>query len=1671
MKILVIEDDETVAEALVAVLSNQNYAVEVANDGNSAWDLIETFDYDLIILDVVLPGLDGISLCRKIRSFGMRMPILLLTGRDSSHDKAVGLDAGADDYLVKPFDIEEFVARIRALLRRIGSISQPVLEWGKLRLDPTCCEVTYDGQLLALTPKEYALLELFLRNSRRVFSCGMILEHLWSYEDTPGEEAVRTHIKGLRHRLKAVGAAHDFIETVYGIGYRLKPKDLTSADSNSVDVNSVDTNLKQEAAASEKRKSKTSKASENHNTQNNSTSAQILASVGAIWHRFKGRVSEQVSVIEEAIAACQNYNLNSQLRVNAAKEAHTLAGSLGTFGFPEGSKLAKEIEQLLTGDRQLEDFEISRLVEIVIALRREIEKNQNAGEDEVVAKEIVGKEIVDKEIVDKEIVGRALITKENPEERPLLLVVDSDNEITQEIESVSVDLGLQITIAENITVARNKLYQEHPSIVLLDPNITTNREDSFRLLEELKARKPPVPAIAFTAEKDFRNRLEAARHGVRTFLQKPAPARQVLETVNQVLQQAEDNADAKVLVVDDDPKILALLQTLLRPWGLQVITLQNPSQFWEKLETSKPDLLILDVQMPDVSGIEICQVVRNDPNWSELPIVFLTVHNDAETVSQVFAVGADDFVNKPIIGPELVTRIVNRLERVKLQRRITQNQQTCVLGESEDDYKILRENEERLRLALDAANIGIWDWNIVTNQVIWSSGHENLFGFPLGTFDGRYETFMACVLPEDRTALLVALNKSQKGHINYYHQYRIACPDGNVRWIEGRGKFLYTEAGEAVRMLGTVRDITDYKEIEKTLSSRICQQATVARLGRSALLGKDLVGLMQEAAALVAKNLDVEYCKVLELLPSGNSLLLRAGVGWGEELMGKAIISFDDSGSGFALKTKKPVLIKDLSTENRFKGSYILHDHNIISGLSVPIPKPNGSYGVLGAYTTKQQNFTQRDIHFVQAIANILSAAMERKQTEQALQEAKEELEVRVAERTSELIAINQRLQDELSDRLQTQEALQKSEALFAGIVGIADDAIITIDTNQCITLFNQGAEKIFGYMAAEVLGKPLDLLLPSRYSQAHQKYVQEFGKSSSKARRMAERREIYGRNKDGREFPSEASISKLKVGNEILYTVYLQDISERKQIERMKDEFISVVSHELRTPLTSIHGSLGMISSGLIKPDTEQGKRLLQIATDSTERLVRLINDILDIERIESGKVKMEKQTCNLGDLIDTAIDLMQPLARQGDVTLSVSSISTNIWADPDRIIQTLTNLLSNAIKFSKPGSTVTLTTEVGNEETNIDNQHISASFHNNLILQIKDNGRGIPTDKLETIFERFQQVDSSDSRKHDGTGLGLAICKSIVQQHGGRIWAESILGEGSSFYFTIPLSIPQHPDLKDLVKNSNEVNDSPLILICDDDPEVTNDLRITLEKNNYRVITASNGEEAINIASLQHPSVILLDLIMPGMNGWEIMAALKNSEDTKNIPIIICSIGKPINNSEDNQDYVEWVCKPVEETSLFQSLQQVLTNSSKQVKVLVVEDDPELAELLATLLKSHEIETCVAKTGREAIQKSQEINPDLLILDVILPEGDGFAVVEWLQQHNRLYNIPLVVYSAKDLDESERQRLKLGYTEFLTKGRVTTEQFEQRVMGILQSITQIPAGDFNEYKANFSD
>ena len=612
MRILLVEDDELLAEALVKALTDQRYVIDVAADGQEGWEMVEAFAYDLLLLDVMLPKLNGIKLCQQLRRIGNRIPILLLTALDNSTDKVMGLDAGADDYVVKPFDLQELLARIRALLRRGSSTLPPVLEWRNLRIDPSTCEVTYENRFLHLTPKEYSLLELFLRNSRRVFSQGTIIEHLWSFEALPEEDTVRAHIKGLRQKLKAAGAPADLIETVYGLGYRLKlpPSQETTAPLAG--------------------------------TGTSQTQQQTIDKVQGVWERCKKKFSNRVAVLEKATTNLLKDTLADELRLHAQQEAHKLAGSLGMFGF-QGSQLAREIEQMFQAKTSLDQDQALHLSQLVVALRRELQQTTLAP-------------VLEPGAVD---------------ERKKLLVVDDDRSLAAQLVMEADTLGMRAHVATDLSQARDAIFCDRPHVVVLNLSSPGPMMDSLRLLAELNTCTPPVPVLVLTAQDRLLNRVQVARLGGRGFLHKSLPPTELLEAVTQVLQQGR-TAEAKVMAVDDDPQVLVTLRNLLEPWGLKVLTLDDPQRFWETLEESAPDLLVLDVEMPHLNGIELCQVVRNDPHWSRLPVLFLSAHTDADTLNRVFAAGADDYVSKPIVGPELVTRIFNRLERSRLLRNMAE---------------------------------------------------------------------------------------------------------------------------------------------------------------------------------------------------------------------------------------------------------------------------------------------------------------------------------------------------------------------------------------------------------------------------------------------------------------------------------------------------------------------------------------------------------------------------------------------------------------------------------------------------------------------------------------------------------------------------------------------------------------------------------------------------------------------------------------------------------------------------------------------------------------------------------------------------------------------------------------------------------------------------------------
>jgi DNA-binding response OmpR family regulator/HPt (histidine-containing phosphotransfer) domain-containing protein len=361
MKILLIEDDDALINLLTRSLSDQHHIVDAVKDGEMGWTYASTFDYNLIILDIMLPKLDGISLCKKLRSEGYTIPILLLTAQDQTIAKVQGLDAGADDYVAKPFEITELIARVRALLRRGNTNSLPLLSWGDLALNPSSCDVTYDGQLLTLTTKEYDLLEMLLRDSSHVFSSDEIIDRLWSSDDFPAEATVRSHLRRLRHKLQSAGAQADIIGTIHGRGYYLKPPKSNHSKKQNI---SLQTGSK-ELPSSMINKEQSDKQQEQ----------QYLAFLQETWVTTKPECLEHLTELAEIFDRLIAGNANYPEQQQAYQLAHKLTGTLGVFYLLSAMEIARNIELLLKQSILLSPTEAAILPALLAELNKSVTGN------------------------------------------------------------------------------------------------------------------------------------------------------------------------------------------------------------------------------------------------------------------------------------------------------------------------------------------------------------------------------------------------------------------------------------------------------------------------------------------------------------------------------------------------------------------------------------------------------------------------------------------------------------------------------------------------------------------------------------------------------------------------------------------------------------------------------------------------------------------------------------------------------------------------------------------------------------------------------------------------------------------------------------------------------------------------------------------------------------------------------------------------------------------------------------------------------------------------------------------------------------------------------------------------------------------------------------------------
>jgi PAS domain S-box-containing protein len=813
----------------------------------------------------------------------------------------------------------------------------------------------------------------------------------------------------------------------------------------------------------------------------------------------------------------------------------------------------------------------------------------------------------------------------------------------------------------------------------------------------------------------------------------------------------------------------------------------------------------------------------------------------------------------------------------------------------------LRQSEELQRMALSAARMGAWDWNILTGEEHWSREAETIFGLAAGSFSRSYKDFFQHVHPDDRKTVFHAQKRSLDAEVDYAPEYRIVLSDGSIRWVTSRGKVLRNQAGEPIRMTGITMDITERKQAELALAESE-QRLRQAEEKYRSIFENAVTGIFQTTP-------DGRYI-------SANPALAR------------------------------------------------IYGYNSVDDLMADLTD------------IEQQLYVDRDRRqaFIQQITIQQSVA-------------------------------------DFESQIYRQDG---------SIIWVSEHAIAVCDSQGNLLYYEGTVEDITARKHAEVALR--------------------------------------------------------------------QSKEAAEDANRAKSQFLANMSHELRTPLNAIIGYSEMLQEEAADLACEGIVPDLEKIRGAGKHLLSLINDILDISKIEAGKMELYLETFNVTQVIFEVKQTIQPLIEKNKNTLQIeySGDLEMMHADLTKLRQSLFNLLSNASKFTENG-TITLT--VWREEVDCDsalqNQHRNSntseldpnlSRPSFILFQVSDTGIGMRPEQLDQVFQAFIQADASTTRKYGGTGLGLAITRHFCQMMGGDITVSSHPGKGSTFTIRLPMQVADPPDVAILPTPLNSLLQTPLpqtqsidrppgslpspqigtILVIDDDATVRDLMVHYLSRDGFQVVTAATGDEGLHLAREARPDAITLDVLLPHMNGWEVLSALKADPDLADIPVIVMSIvdDKNLGFTLGASDYLT---KPVDYRRLIRLLHHYRPEAANAAdasgQVLIAEDDPATREMVRRMLEKEGWAVSEAENGREALAKMTAHPPDLILLDLMMPEMDGFQFIAAVRQRPDWRSLPIIVVTAMDLTLGDRLRLNGCVEQILQKGTYHRDdllrEVRERVLG----------------------
>ncbi|MDM9381221.1 PAS domain S-box protein [Chlorogloeopsis sp. ULAP01] len=1484
--ILIVDDNPDHLEILIKILSEHGYKVQLVTSGKQALVAVESTPPDLILLDIVMPEMDGFQVCSELKASAQTkdIPIIFLSVLHKTFDKVKAFSLGGADYITKPFQPAEVLARVENQLR-IQRLTKQLSEQ-TARLVEEIKERNIAQEQLKQSEKRYRkLFESSVDGIVITDMAGRIIDCNASYQKMLGYSLEELKLKSFWdltpiqwHCWEAEIIEQQIIERGYSDTYE---KEYIRKDGTLFPVELTVYCQKNDCGQPELMWANVQDITERNQAQ------QIL-------HQSLTKNRALVDAIPDMIFRC--HVDGTYLEFKPAKGVQPFVPPLAFLGKKIQEILPAELAyKILQAQRQAISLQKIQILEYQLTIDEQLHDYEAR---------IVACGSHDNIIIVRDITGRKRTEKELQEAYKKLEAYNADLQATnQELQCMLEELQL-------LEVERQEQYYKLAIEQKRYEDLFNFAPDGYLLTNAKGIIQEANHAIATSLSVDLR-----FLTGKPLALFIPADERLVFRTkLNQLLSLPERQTwELKLQPRDGEPFPVEITVAPVRDsseklialrWLLRDITERkqveaalreseerfrqiagNINQFFFIKSAKDGNFLYISPAYEKIWGQSCESLYQNSTSWLEFlhpndrEIVLQSIEQQSQgkRAQREYRIIKRDGTTRWIFAEVLpiLDEVGKPLHYIGLAEDITERKKAeAELKESEQFLRSIYEGIETAVFIVDVLEDGGFRY------VGINPANERMSGLLSSEVSGKtpeqvLTPEMAQMVSDHYRACIEA------GERITYEEYLLI--KGKDTWWITNLTPVRDSNSRIYLLIGTSFDITQRKQLEQSLRLQAQQERLLGTITQHIRQSLNLEEILATTVVEVQRTLQADRVLIFRLNEDGSGEVIEEAVvsqypvtnqmHWLDECFPDDCYEYYRQGN--------PRIVPNVATDDW--GACLaefMQEVGVKSKMVAPIVQTfEGSsskvWGLLIVHACSYyRQWQASDIEFLQQISNQLAIAIhqaniyqklqielaERKQAEAALKAAQENLTIaieaaqmgtwhlditkdfapkrslrhdqifgyetlqaewgqeiarrHVVEEDREIfdaafarametgkLDFEVRIQwpdgsihwmaargrfyfddngkpgygggvnFDITERKQTELALRESEERFRRAFDDAAIGMAMVAIDGSFLRVNRSLCEILGYCESEFLAltfqdithaddlqKDLDhrqrlLVGETRTYQTQKRYIHKLG------------HEVW--------ILLSTSLVRDRDGQSLYFITQYQDISDRQQISRMKNEFISIVSHELRTPLTAIRGSLGILETGILEDEPQQVKELIQIALNNSNRLMRLVNDILDLERLESGKVRLIMQECEIADIVKQATETVQSIAHEAKITLCATFPNTKIWAAPDAIAQALINLLSNAIKFSSAGNSVWLSAEL---------------FPDYVMFFVRDNGRGIPSDKLKTIFGRFQQVDASDSRQKGGTGLGLAICKTIIRQHGGQIWVESILGEGSTFYFTLP-------------------------------------------------------------------------------------------------------------------------------------------------------------------------------------------------------------------------------------------------------------------------------------------